>query len=173
MVVINGSGGCGKDTFVNFCRENKEYAILNRSTVDPIKEAATILGWNGDKTDESRKFLSDLKDLATKYSDCSFSYIAEEFNTYKYVSKAIMFVHCREPEEIQRFVEVFGAKTVLIDSSARKPIILTNHADAKVYDYHYDYVVYNNSNLEALKEKALYTLEKLANNEKPVCSILV
>ena len=60
IVVINGSVGVGKDTFVQFCAE---YApIMNISSVDKVKEAAKVLaGWNGEKDEKSRKFLSDLK----------------------------------------------------------------------------------------------------------------
>ena len=47
IIIINGSGGVGKDTFVEFC---KKYArVLNISSVDKVKEAANILtGWNGE-----------------------------------------------------------------------------------------------------------------------------
>lgn len=81
IVVINGSGGVGKDTFVQFCGE---YApIMNISSVDKVKEAAKVLaGWNGEKDEKSRKFLSDLKELGIEYNDAPFKYIsnmAEEF----------------------------------------------------------------------------------------------
>ena len=36
---------------------------MNISSVDKVKEAAKVLaGWNGEKDEKSRKFLSDLKD---------------------------------------------------------------------------------------------------------------
>ena len=64
IVVINGSGGVGKDTFVQFC--NEYTPIMNISSVDKVKEAAKVLaGWNGEKDEKSRKFLSDLKELNT------------------------------------------------------------------------------------------------------------
>ena len=45
IVVINGSGGVGKDTFVQFCGEYTP--IMNISSVDKVKEAAKVLaGWN-------------------------------------------------------------------------------------------------------------------------------
>lgn len=52
-VIINGTGGSGKDTFVELCKEYVEkmdnYYIYNRSSVDKIKEAAVIVGWDGSK----------------------------------------------------------------------------------------------------------------------------
>ena len=85
VFIINGSGGVGKDTFVEFVEmiptfefigenENstvwfKNFEIKNYSSVSKVKEIAKIIGWNGEKTERDRKFLSDLKLLTTKYKD--------------------------------------------------------------------------------------------------------
>ena len=48
IIIINGSGGVGKDTFVEYCSEFTN--VKNISSVDKVKEAAKILvGWNGEK----------------------------------------------------------------------------------------------------------------------------
>ena len=48
VVIINGGGGSGKDTFVEFCAKHAK--VINISSVDKVKEAAKILvGWNGEK----------------------------------------------------------------------------------------------------------------------------
>lgn len=47
IIVINGAGGVGKDTLCDFA--SKYYKTMNVSSVDPIKEAAYILGWKGTK----------------------------------------------------------------------------------------------------------------------------
>ena len=39
IIIINGTGGAGKDTFVNFCAEVT--GVLNVSTVDKVKVPAT------------------------------------------------------------------------------------------------------------------------------------
>ena len=61
VVIINGIGGSGKDTFVVMCKDvlgaNR---VLNISTVDFVKEVAKFCGWDGSKQPEDRKFLSDL-----------------------------------------------------------------------------------------------------------------
>ena len=59
VIIINGTGGSGKDTFVRFCSEFAK--VTNISSVDKVKEAAKILvGWNGEKHEKARKLLDDL-----------------------------------------------------------------------------------------------------------------
>ena len=82
VFIINGSGGVGKDTFIEMIptfefigkNENstvwfKNLEIRNYSSVSKVKEIAKIIGWNGEKTERDRKFLSDLKLLTTEYND--------------------------------------------------------------------------------------------------------
>ena len=63
IIIINGSGGVGKDTFIAMC--DKYTYTKNYSSVDEIKCVARQLGWNGGKTEKDRKFLSDLKLLTS------------------------------------------------------------------------------------------------------------
>lgn len=164
VCVINGNGGCGKDTFIKLCEDiSKDLKIINCSTVDPIKNAAKELGWQGEKTEEARKFLSDLKDLSTKYNNLPFEYVKNTILLCKelYKNNFIIFIHCREPEEIQKFVDNFSATTVLIDASRRVKKILTNHADANVNDYCYNYIIDNNGDLKDLRDAAEVFLKSI------------
>lgn len=127
--------------------------ILNISTVDLVKQAAKILGWNEQKDEKGRKFLSDLKDLATEYSDLSVSYISETiFQAQENETEAI-FVHCREPKELTRLKKRFNAITLLIKNNRVKPIE-SNHADRDIEQYDYDFVIENNEGLLELTKKA-------------------
>ena len=63
IIIINGCGGVGKDTFVNMCA--KYTSVVNYSSVKEIKEIAKYIGWDGSKEERDRKFLSDLKLLTT------------------------------------------------------------------------------------------------------------
>ena len=74
VVVINGRPGCGKTTFEQICQdmckpnlsnfqEERIVQVAITSTVDFVKEIALNCGWDGSKTLENRRFLSDLKDL--------------------------------------------------------------------------------------------------------------
>ena len=159
ILVINGFPGSGKDTFVSLCCKYANCA--NLSTVDPIKEAAKLLGWKGEKTPETRKFLSNLKDISDIYFDTSFNYIKNIIEELGSLTKKIdfIFIHCREPEQILRFKKEFGAITLYVDAEDRlkqegKDITLSNHADRDVKNFNYDLIIYNNKSLTELDSSA-------------------
>lgn len=153
IVIINGSGGVGKDTFVEFCNEFTN--VKNISSVDKVKEAAKILvGWNGQKDDKSRKLLVDLKALSIAYNDYPMLYIKEEAEKFlKNPAQKIMFVHIREISEIKKVKQMLKAKTVLI-TSTRVQKITTNNSDANVEQYEYDDYISNDGTLDELRQKA-------------------
>ena len=105
------------------------------------------------------KFLSDLKKLTTNYNDMSFVSIKEAINKFNSSDNEIMFIHIREPEEIQRVVDNFSAKTLLIKREGLK-IIDTNSSDANVENYKYDYIIINTT-LENLDKSALKFVQDL------------
>lgn len=161
VFIINGKMGAGKDTFVNYCisyLHHRGYAI---STVDFIKEIARSAGWNGEKTPEARNYLSDLKDLFTNWLDTPFKEVEKkikeiEFEAYQYnldASDFYLFVHCREPKEIDRMVKEFGAKTIFIQRPDAK-IEAFNHADMEVENYKYDFIINNDGTIQDLMDKA-------------------
>lgn len=151
VFIINGSGGVGKDTFVSCVRHFCN--AINYSSVDLIKRAARILGWNGGKTEEDRKFLSDLKSLCAKYNDAPFRDICDIVNNFKECEHKYLFLHIREPEEIERAKKEFNAKTILITRESVSEIT-TNDSDKNVNNYQYDYIVENNGTLDDLMQKA-------------------
>ena len=148
VVVINGAGGVGKDTMCAFAA--KEYKVRNVSSVDPIKEIARMAGWDGDKSDKSRKMLSDLKMLFTQYNDLCLRYITGQYEQFLTSDEQVMFVHIREPEEIARFVAVAPdhIKTLLIKNSAKERHVYQNASDDNVERYAYDGVYDNCLTLE-------------------------
>lgn len=152
IIVINGSGGVGKDTFVDFC---KKYAkVMNISSVDKVKEAARILtGWNGEKDEKSRKLLSDLKEMGIEYNDAPFRYITNMVEEFKNSDLELMFIHIREPKEIEKCKKAFGAKALLI-TNKNVSAIMTNHSDKDVLEFEYDYHIQNDGTLEELEGKA-------------------
>lgn len=158
IFVINGTGGSGKDTFVNFI--SKYAKVFNTSSVDKVKEIASYCGWNGKKEEKDRKFLSDLKALLTNYNDYPFHDIMKKIDYFYQSNDEIMFIHIREPEEILKVVEASGAKTILIK---RKNLnnINSNTSDMNVDNYNYDYYINNDSTLEDFEEKAKEFLENI------------
>lgn len=153
IVIINGSGGVGKDTFVEFCNEFTN--VKNISSVDKVKEAAKILvNWKGEKDDKSRKLLVDLKALSIEYNDYPIVYIKEEAEKFmQNKEQKVMFVHIREISEIEKVKEILHAETLLI-TSTRVQKITTNNSDANVEQYRYDTYISNDGTLDELRMKA-------------------
>lgn len=138
IIIINGNGGVGKDTFVNFCLNyiynyskdkfnnyfDDKYTqldVINKCNIDSIyhiKQIAYECGWNGSKTEKNRKFLSDLKNLLTQWNDFSFKTTCNDIRNRLFcylnatsmylINNSLIFVHVREPQEIKRYVEKFN-----------------------------------------------------------------
>lgn len=165
VVIINGKGGVGKDCFVAMCKDvlGAEY-ICNVSTVDFVKGVAEFCGWDGTKTPENRKFLSDLKDLLTGWNDIPLKKVCQEIKTWQHLwigagkyDKAVVFIHCREPKEIKKLCEelsTYSPITLLIRRDAAECVEQMNHADNEVLNYEYDYTIPNNGSLSELRARA-------------------
>lgn len=161
IFIINGSGGSGKDSFIDILDKQfwEKCAVANYSSVTKVKEIAKAIGWDGSKTERDRKFLSDLKLLTTEYNDMPMNdmkKMATYFMGIDIPVPRIMFLHIREPEEIAKAINEFkkyNAKAILIKRDSIKHIT-SNMADKNVYDYDYDIVIDNDGTLEELKEKA-------------------
>lgn len=167
IFIINGSGGTGKDTFVNLVADVSKLNIINFSSVDKVKKIATLIGWDGGKTEKDRKFLSDLKMLCSNYCDMPFNSMKEKVKDFLNSDAVMLFLHIREPEEIERAKKEFNAKTILIKRDSIKHIT-SNIADGNVFNYDYDIVVNNDSGLEEFKEKAkTLFIDFLENKYKP------
>ena len=148
VFIINGSGGVGKDTFVEFVQKYSN--TENVSSVGEVKAFASLMGWNGEKDEKSRKFLSDLKDILTEYNDRPFKFMEREVNLFladKHTE--FLFLHIREPEEIQRAKEAFNATTILVTRDSVEQV-KGNHADERVLQYTYDIYIKNDGSLNIL-----------------------
>lgn len=167
IFIINGSGGVGKDTFVELVslelndRLKRFHTVINFSSVDKVKEIAKEIGWNGRKSEKDRKFLSDLKVLSSNYCDMPFQSIKNKVSEFiKNDENKFLFLHIREPEEIKRAVKEFDAKTILIVRNNVKHIT-SNMSDNNVFNYNYDYIIQNNGTIADLKRKAQELIEEI------------
>ena len=159
VFIINGSGSKGKDTFVEFC--SKCTNVKNISTVDKVKLAGELLGCDGKKTEKNRKFWSDLKLLADEYFGHSIDYVKQEYKSFiNNEAENVMFIHCREPENIETLVGTFECKTLLILNTNVEDIT-TNMADANVNNHEYDYYINNSGTLEDLELLAKKFIENI------------
>lgn len=149
--VINGVGGCGKDSLISLLTDR--FKVKNVSSITPINQLAKMAGWDGVKTDKARKFLFDLKKLVTEFNDYPTKYILDEYNEFLTSDEQVMFIHIRESENIARFVHLTGGKVKTLLITPRKELInkvYGNHADDDVYKYDYDYTFANDKPLEQI-----------------------
>jgi guanylate kinase len=162
VIVINGAGGVGKDTLCEFAE--KHFKVMNVSSITPIKEIAAMCGWQGEKTDKARKFLSDLKALSIEYNDFPTLWAAKKYNEFLESDKEIMFLHIREGVEIEKFVRATDgkAKTLLIRGGSRMTKSnYGNASDDMVENYSYDYYFVNDKTLEQAEVEFVEFLKNL------------
>lgn len=148
---------CGKDSFAAFM--NDIIPTLKYSSIDEIKRIAKECGWNGKKDEKSRKFLSDLKLLTSEYNNLPFTAIAKKVDEFKNDQlHQVMLIDIREPGEIEKAKNAFGAKTILIRSDRVKNIT-SNISDANVFNYRYDFEIENNGTLDEFRDKVVKFVE--------------
>lgn len=157
VFVINGGGTTGKDTFCKYAMMylNRHHLLTaNISSIDEVKGYGRLLGWDGVKDEKGRKFLSDLKEISTRY-DGPMKYMSTYIDNG---GADVVFVHIREPDEIQKFVTRYpDASTILVKRDSVEKF--SNSSDSNVDEYLYDHYVYNNGSEEDLKK----TSEDLMN----------
>jgi hypothetical protein len=179
IFITNGSGTNGKDTFAKAI--TKYISTYKYSSINLVKDMLKAAGIEGEtKTEEYRLLCSDMKDRLTKYDDIPFKDVAsivEDFNN-NLIDTNVLLIDIREPEEIARAVKAFGAETVLIRNPNVKKIE-SNHADANVEQFEYDYIIENDGTLEQLDKMAYLFSEQVIKHNcftKPAkfkCSDLV
>ncbi len=163
IFIINGEAGSGKDLFVNLCAEvlmektGRLGFVWNYSSVDKVKSIAKLCGWDGIKTPKARKFLSDLKDLTDEFSNLSYNSISEKIREFEEDDKSlILFIHSREPEQIELLCKNFNASSILIKRNNYKTDA-SNHADMYVYNFDYDYEIINPGDTQEHYKKSVRT----------------
>lgn len=169
VIIINGQGGCGKDTLIDFISE--KYDVLAISAVDKIKDIAKQIGWKGGKEPKDRKFLADLKNLSDEYNGFTMTYMINQFIAFMSDMDGhndIMFICLREPEHIRTLCDILNpiiqsktkgssVATLLIKRGEQK--IYGNASDDDVNNYNYDYIFENNAPLEETKDKFISFVE--------------
>lgn len=162
-IVINGSGGAGKDTLCDIAA--KHFKTVNVSSIDPIKKIARENGWNGEKDLKSRKFLADLKQLFTDYNDLPTKYIIEKYKEFLIGDAEIFFVHIREGAQIAHFIEEaekLGSRPrSLLVRSKRCESVYGNASDDDVADFDYDFYYDNDLPLEEAGEDFCIFLNRM------------
>lgn len=164
--VINGAGGCGKDTLIDIL--SQKYKVRNVSSITPIKELAKMIGWDGVKTDNARKFLYDLKRIVSEFNDYPTQYVLKEYREFLTSDEEIMFIHIRESENIKRFVDLTERKVKTLLITPRKELqdkIYGSPADDDVYDYNYDYTFANDKPLDQITKLWLEFIQNILDQQ--------
>lgn len=155
FVIINGFPTSGKDTFITMCGQYTPTNTLWTST--PAKRALKELGWNGnDKSPQVRKLLHEFKNISKDFGEVE-EHIRSEIKymrSYFAPDDYIVFIHSREPKEIEELKVKYNALTVLVQREVNKEE-LNNDSDKNVLNYNYDYTVDNFGGMLELKIKAL------------------
>lgn len=164
IVIINGSGGSGKDTFVDFV---SQFAyICNLSSIDIIKKIAVLLGWDGSKDEKGRRFLSELKAVTNRYSNFIYDKLFEDVESASRISNMV-FIHIREINEIVDFKRRLCDKgynvTEVIVINPQVDLITSNNSDMNVFSYNYQYTIFNDSGLDELERMAKQFVDSMQN----------
>jgi len=166
IIVINGKGGVGKDTL---CMSLTNRRVRNISSITPIKQIAAMHGWNGEKDLKSRRFLAELKRVFTEYNDLPNRYLIEQRADFLQSEDEILFIHIREPEQIETFVRAVNGDCLTLLVRRELPDTAGgygNHADDDVEDYPYDVIFDNNRPLEQSTQAFAALIEQLLANKE-------
>ncbi len=168
LIITNGTGGSGKDTFCKFAAEylGESYNTVRYSYVDFARRVLADAGIDtSSKTDMDRELLAGLNHLLEKYDDIPFKdccqfindmlFRLDETADYDYIPKNIadvIFLDVRNPEIIDRFKSAYdNIITVLVDNGRTTT---ATKEDSGVFNYNYDSVISNTRDLDYLKRQA-------------------
>lgn len=182
IVVINGKGGVGKDTLIQALKDTGLAKVFNVSSIDPFRDMTKDFSPPKRKSNTYRLLLSNLKKTIDTYYEQEYgitysnNYLMVQLRIFLCNSsddKEILFVHIREPENIESFLTYAGTElslrfdtdtvlcTMLIKSD-RAQIDYGNDSDNNVENYNYDYIFESNGTKEEDCAKfTKYVWEKL------------
>lgn len=162
IFILNGTAGVGKDTFADLL--NQYIPTKHISSITPVKQAAQALGWDGSKTDTARSFLCELKKFVNSQGEYIWEYLDKQVEEFKSDNETrILLIDIREPDEIRKAVERYGAKTILIRGHFLSTVIASNSADKNVNQYKYDHTFFNVGTIDNFSE----IVKDFANRLKP------
>jgi hypothetical protein len=111
-IIINGKPGAGKDALCDaVVRQGRARKI---SSIGPIAEIARQGGWDGVKTPQSRKLLSDLKRAFAEFNDLPNQYLLNEYRAFLCGEDDILFIHIREKDQVEAFRKAADGRCVTL-----------------------------------------------------------
>ena len=171
LVITNGTGGAGKDTFCQMVKKELEeigfetwrysYVDFTRNMLHEFADIDT-----SKKTDKDRKLLAAINRALEEYDDIPFKDCCDLINdfllsfqnryepmtdTYEKNDTDFIFLDVRSPEIINRFKKKYkNVYTVLVDNGK---LTDSTPEDLNVKNYDYDYMINNTGTLCDLEQQ--------------------
>ena len=172
-IIINGSGAHGKNSFVDFFREefckDPKNNVLEYSTVGKIKQVCKTawgVDFREDKNDAKRNLWHEIKMAIDKYGDITNKEACDvvssvDKSTKHANGKNVIFIMCREPEQIEKLTNKLSEigvadnimTMVIIRDGQEAPNCDVDSLD-NIMKYDYDYAI-TAETLEELQIKAV------------------
>lgn len=178
LVIINGYGGAGKDTFVSMCcdfviEHELFIPIQNYHHSDLAKKVLREMGWVGDKDFASRELLKKLTSYGDKTGKAMQEITKILTGIIEYTNEddmVVLFYHARERtfiDDLTKWAKDRGISMtrLLIEREGKNEEPLCWY-DIKPEDY--DVVIKNNGALDDLMESAGWFMRKLLHAEKEI-----
>jgi len=164
IIILNGHNQSGKDKLADLIAGyHKPTVKLSTIWDTQIPKIAEQAGWDGKKDERGRQLLCDLKDAQTRYNNGPFLDVCAIINRWAdVIGNAWATVMCREPAEIQKFVEAYPGQTLTV-LVRRDGEPANNHADQNVEDFVYDVIIENNGTEAELATEAFILTKNIEN----------
>lgn len=152
VIAINGVSLAGKDTFVRLVSKHADADFCGVeciSTIDPIKDFYSKLGWDGIKTPKHRKNLNLLKTMWSENCNGPLNWVKEQIWESERDNVAVLFIMVREFSEMVSIADLgqrmtgYGATMCVERSDLDIPPIEQDFLDSHPGDYRYDWVIDN------------------------------
>lgn len=182
VVIINGAPQSGKDTFATlaqaYCNDDESANVLNLSSVEPIKEALEIFGWDGDKTEDIRDLIAGIKKIWIDAQNGPTMFMMNnilEWHKTNVGEDNIVFCHIREPEEIKKLVDALTGMDIMgIDVTTLLVVRNGQQVDTDrdsdnpdiIVDYDYAHIMYNDGDLVQYDEMVCNFIDTLLEEDK-------
>lgn len=176
VVIINGSGRAGKDEFIKMVEEelNHKVHVFNYSTIDTAKIVGSLLDCPiNEKTDKARNLWSSIKDASIVYNNKPANDTIDFVRNCKnsvMKSSGLIFIHCREPEEIKKICDgiiYYSSHTYKLLVKRLNHTVPNCEKDytENIFRCDYDQIILNTS-IDELKTKAKMFTNLVRTNSK-------
>ena len=160
IIITNGSGRCGKDTFAEILA--KYVTVVKYSSIDFFKEIGKLGLMSENKGEKERLLLHNLKKAFIEYNDLPLFLCSQRIDRFlQFEHSDLLIIDIREPDEIEKIVQLYPEIKTVLMINKNVPLIKSNTSDEGVFDYVYDFVIDNSDTLETLVESAITFLKGL------------